>query len=367
MNLSIKNIKLGELDGYLQSEEYKKSSFVPISKIRALSHINNPRANKNDICLFLAYNNRALIGYLGAIADSLFIDENPERVYWLSCMWVLPEYRRDGVALKLLVHAYDCFKGKVLITNFIPRSKGAFDRTSQYFDLAKLNGVRAYALLDSKTLVTRRYPKLKYIKPVLKVIDGAGNLFLQYRQKQTLKKLSLTCSYTEIKSFDASIRSFITDKVNTSLFRRGVDGFNWIKNYPWVIKVDKQTDEAKRYYFSQESEDFEQLFIKVQQKDAIVGILIITIFRGELKIPYLFYKLEFVEDMARYIARLLIGKGVKTYVGYDALINEKLSSLGIFFHTRPSIYGFIAGKEMEQMLKGKDVKLFYGDGDGAFT
>jgi GNAT superfamily N-acetyltransferase len=367
MNLKIRNIKLKELEEYLESEEYLNSSFVPISRIRAISHINNPRADANDVSLFLAYNDDKLIGYLGAITDMMFVTDIPEKVFWLSCMWVLPEYRRDRIALKLLQHAYNTFKGKVFITNFIPRSKGAFDRTEQYFDLIELEGIRGYSLIDFRTLLVRKYPKLFYLKPILSSIDTMGNLVVNYRLRNIKKKLNYSCNFSDIEVFDNDINTFIESFIDKSLLRRSSKEFNWIKDFPWVKKVEKLSQESDRYYFSQESKDFVQYFLKVEKKNTVVGFLMITIFRGELKIPYIFYKPGFAQDIANYIAFLIIKTRVKVYIGYDQILNKKLYELGVFYHKRKSKYGFIVGKSMQGILKDKVSLLFYGDGDGAFT
>jgi len=77
-----------QLKGYIDSPDFYHSDFVPISKHRAISHINNPRAGDDDILLLLAYEGDKLVGYLGVLPDFIYIDEKPNKIGWLSCIYV---------------------------------------------------------------------------------------------------------------------------------------------------------------------------------------------------------------------------------------------------------------------------------------
>ncbi len=367
MNIQIKNIRLEELNAYMDSEEYKTSSFVPIGKIRALSHQNNPRANKDDYCLFLAYDDDKLIGYLGAITDRLFYsDSNNEKVFWLSCMWVLPEYRRHGTAFELLRHAYTAFKGKVLITNFIPRSKSAFDKTGQYNSLPDLHGMRGYCLLDLTTILVRRSPKLKPLSFLLKGLDALGNLILSVKLKILRGRLDPALEFSEIENWDSNLADFISKQMEESTFRRDSKVFNWMKEYPWIKKVSQISAESKRYYFSQEGLDFKQWFIKGEQNGIPVAFIMLTYFKNELKLPYILADKEQLDEVARFIAKLILEHKVKTFVSYYPELNRAIKKLKLFFHTRDSAYGFLIGKGISN-TDPIEVKVHPGDGDGAFT
>jgi GNAT superfamily N-acetyltransferase len=365
MNLSIRNISLGELENYIHSEEYRNSSFVPISRLRAISHMNNPRSQPADWCLFLAYDGNKCIGYLGALPDTLYAGNRTEKVSWLSCMWVLPEYRRHGIALKLLKHAYETLHGKVLITNYIPQSKNAFDKTNQYVDLKNLKGIRGYLRACFEQILVRKNKRLAPISPLLKMIDFSINLVLNMRLSLKMKSIKTTCKYSEITSIDSSLAEFIRKKTQYSLFQRGAEEFSWFMEYPWVKKVDSISSEAKRYHFSQEGRDFRQWFFKVERNGVTEGFIILSRFNGELRTPYLFFNEEIAEDIAGFIARLAIQNRIRTYIGTHEKLNFHFVKMGIFFHKKGSEHGFIMGKVLQTLIEG-EVVLFDGDGDGAF-
>ena len=63
---------------YVNSTVFKAEENLPISEHRAVSHANNPRANVNDVLLFLAKEGDELIGYMGILPD-LFFPKNQTR------------------------------------------------------------------------------------------------------------------------------------------------------------------------------------------------------------------------------------------------------------------------------------------------
>lgn len=367
MNLSIKNITLRELDVFINSDELETLDFLPISRIRALSHQKNPRAEQDNCCLFLAYDGQKLIGYLGAITDWMFDGDNRHKVFWLSCMWVLPEYRRHGIALKLLQHSMDVFEGNVLITNFIPRSKAAFDKTSLFEDYATLQGLRGYVRFDMAQILSRRNIFFRKISPILQLSDFILNLPVWLKLKINQANFYTPCTFDEIEEFDERLRKFIDENVSESTFRRGTEEFEWMKNYPWVKKVKKLSKEASKYYFSQEGQDFRQWFLKVEDRGNIVGFLLLTLYRGELKTPYLIYDEKYVREISSIIARIIIKEKVFTYISYNQKINVLLKNSGLFLHSRKSDYGFLIAKSLKEKFPDSSPFLFDGDGDGAFT
>lgn len=367
MNFIIRNITLGELDSFKNSDEYRSLNFVPISRIRAVSHQNNPRADKSDCSLFLAYNNETLIGYLGAISDWMYENTTKLKVYWLSCMWVLPEYRRHGIALKLLQHSNQVFEGKVLITNFIPRSKAAFDKTGMFTEYSTLSGIRAYVRFDLENILKRRSTVFQKIAPLLKLSDALLNLPVWLKLKINISNFSTNCKVENIDSFDNKLSDFIQEQIADSTFRRGTEEFNWIINNPWVKRVNKISSEAAKYYFSQEGKDFRQWFLKVEKNDSIIGFLVLTLHKAELKTPYVLYDEKYVSEIAAIIGRLIIKEKVNTYISYNEKVNKALRESGLFLHVRKSEYGFLISNELKQTLSEKLPKLYEGDGDGAFT
>ena len=102
MNYQIKTYTPPQLLEFINSEEFKHLENYPITKHRALSHINNPRSSDSDKILYIAFENNKVIGYRLIMVDSININNRSEKIGWYSCVWVHPNKRGYGIAKKLV-------------------------------------------------------------------------------------------------------------------------------------------------------------------------------------------------------------------------------------------------------------------------
>ena len=369
MNIEIKSIQVGELIKFIQSKEFLQAEFWPISKKRAISHAMNPRADAEDTALLLAYGSSHLIGYLGLVPDFYFIDEKPKKIFWISCMWVLPEYRREGVALKLLDAAYESCKGNIFITNYILRSKAAFIKTGEYVEYEILKGIRAYMYFNLNYILVNKYPGLKYIRPVLFLTDKVLNIFFRVRLYFLLKQERISNRYISFTYLNKETATFIDENRENALFRRGSQEFQWMIDFPWIKnKKDEETDTGK-YHFSHYSKDFRQWFIKITDDyEKVKGFLMLTLQKGILKTPYIIAGKKLIPDIATFIIKLMDEYKIPTVVSHHPLLVNQLKKKNRFFLTiRTSEKGFIATKQISDKLKDTCHLFYDGDGDNAFT
>src|SRR5688572_14514979 len=129
---------------FIRSEEYEKMPVVPISRHRAISQIRNPRVSETDVILVLAYVNGKMAGYLGVLADYIFLNNQKEKAGWLSCIWVDAEMRGQGIAGKLLNCALERWDNRILATEFTDTAKKIYDRSGQFQDLKVSEGIRGF-------------------------------------------------------------------------------------------------------------------------------------------------------------------------------------------------------------------------------
>ncbi len=369
MKFDLQYIRTGELENYVHSEEYSKHNFVAISKSRAISHANNPRADKEDIALILAYHKEKLIGYLGIIPEHIFKGNEAIKVCWLSCMWVLPDYRRTGIATHLLSDAFKLYKGLVLITNYIPRSKAAFFKTGHYIEIVKLNGVRAYLRFDMATILPRKNRKLTWISPLLRTMDACLNALLHFQTLITSKQKELQYRYESIITIDDATGKFINSISTDNPFHRSRLEFEWIQKFPWVSDSKNSALDYKKYYFSQYSADFKQWFVRILDPGkGIIGFLLLTRHKNELKTHYILSREDMLPDIFRFIHKLMAKEKIPTLVcHHQGLADQITRNKKQFLMVRPSEYGFIATNEIKELLENQFGKLYDGDGDGVFT
>ncbi len=369
--INIKDIKISQLKEFINSDEYKELQHIPISKLRAISNINNPRGDKDDKVLFLAYDDNRFIGYLGALPDFVFNAGKKFKVAWLSCMWIEPLYRKEGIALKLMNHANEIWESNLLITNFIPQSKAVFDKTNTYTDFLTLNGIRGYLRFNIAEILSNKKSFYKKNRFILICIDIILNLINEIRLLLwIIFKRSLKYIIEYVNEIDNELDEFIQLHSSDSLSRRQKEDFNWIIKYPWVIESSKKNNDAKRYAFSYVAKKFSYLNIKVlNEQNNIIAFLNITRHNSHLKTPYLFFKDKYINVVYDVIIKLALKLKIKTFTTYNSQLAKFIKSKpNPFILTRKMQYQSIITKNLEQKIGYyNNIKFFEGDGDGVFT
>ncbi|MFH2141845.1 MAG: GNAT family N-acetyltransferase, partial [Bacteroidota bacterium] len=179
--MEIKELNADKLKEFINSQEFRELKNLPISFHRALSHLNNPRLHKNDVLLLLAYNDEELVGYLGALPDDIFVHEKKIHVAWLSCMWVHSKMRGKGVAPYLLGKMNELWSSNLLITNYTPTAKKAYDKINVFTELKFFIGIRGYLRLNLHQLQILKNPTRKKILWLYRITDILFNVIFETR------------------------------------------------------------------------------------------------------------------------------------------------------------------------------------------
>lgn len=135
--LSISKIALKELILFINETGLIENEFLPISKVRAISFMANPRANSNDNVLYQAHWNEKLIAYLTVLPDIAFIKGHTIPFAWISGAWVHPNFRRQGIATKLLDTVVANWKGMLMATNFSKITEAVFEKAKTFKPVKK--------------------------------------------------------------------------------------------------------------------------------------------------------------------------------------------------------------------------------------
>ncbi|UCH15112.1 MAG: GNAT family N-acetyltransferase [Bacteroidales bacterium] len=367
----IKDIKTSELEEFINSDEFKKLEHIPISRLRAISNIHNPRGNKDDKLLFLAYDDDMFIGYLGAISDNLNIDNKTHKVAWLSCMWIDNNYRRQGIALKLLNHAYDIWETNLLITNYIPSSRKTFEKTGKYTELKSLPGVRGYLRFNLAEIMILKRPGLGCIKWLLLLFDLIANVIIGIRLVFWRMAMNITRIKIEyLNELDSETDEFIRQRSKDNLSPKDKSFFDWIKKYPWVLNTPFEDYTSRRYEFSAVDKNFDQLYIKVMNNEnKMLAFLMLTVHGTHLKTPYLFFDKEYNREVRKVIYAHLLKLKVRTFTSFHPQMVEIIwSKRNPFILTRKMYHRSLITKELLAKIKNLDKYiLMEGDGDCAFV
>lgn len=365
----IKKISLEELEFFMNSNEFKNLKNKPISKARANSYLANPRANKKDTILFMAYNLEELVGYRTIWADTFFIENKKETFGWLSGSWVHPKYRRRGVSTLIFNEVLKEWKSKLMYTNYAETSKLLYDKTEQFNFLHGLNGVKYYMRFSLADILPKKRRIFQSTKLFWKFFDLLLNLFFDIRYFFINSKKETGFYVKKNAPWNAEVLLYINSFIKHNLFQRGEKEFNWIQKYPWILSDKRTKLDSKSYYFSLYAKQFESnIYTIYTTENKLIGFLLITIRDGHLKIPYAYFSKESTKEICNFLVNRCVKMRVKTIIIYnkhlEIQLNNKLSFIKKKAFTQKY---FITKSLLNSMGESMNFQIQTGDGDVVFT
>ncbi len=356
---------------FIQSEEYAKMPVVPISRHRAWSHIRNPRVAENDVILVLAIVEGKMAGYLGVLADHIYLDGQKEKAGWLSCMWVDPDVRGQGIAKKLLNRVLERWDNRILVTEFTPAAKGLYDRSGQFQDLKVAEGLRCFLRFNLDELLPKKFPALEKFKPIISLKNWALNLPNELRLN-FWKPAAATENYRveTVVHINEDLASFIADHQQNQLEKRSAPDLNWLLNNPWLLPVSQDDGTGKKYHFSAFAENFEFLPLAIYTPENKLAAFVMLAIRGhDLKVPYFYAEPEHVKAIAEIIVQQMLQKELRTLtVFHPELVANFRQHRAPFIYLHPVKRHYIISKKFaDLMARQPTINLQDGDADCAFT
>lgn len=374
--MKFQTITIAQLPSYLQSDDYRRSKHIAISKQRALSHGRNPRAREDDVVLVLVYETTGaedeLVAYLGVFADDLQFKTGVRHVGWLSCMWVNPKMRGKGIAKRLLQTVFEAWEYRILVTEFTPAAKGLYDRSECFLDLARPKGVRGYLRPNVTTLLTKKNPKWNKWRPFLRCIDGLLTIpnTLRLAAWRGTKWATNGYSIEYLSELDAEAGAFVEAQQSGELIQRGVAELNWLLRNPWLLQAPLKDRNAQRYHFSSVAKQVGFLCIKVyNQRLEMVALAILSTRDGAAKLPYV-YCLEGEEEQLWQIidAHLLSMKIATCTIFHPRMVAALEKRRSPFLKLRSFQRHYIIGTVLATDLAATGAFILQdGDADAAFT
>ena len=364
MELRIQKIYVNELLNFWESEEFINFKHFPISLKRIKSYRSNPNSNKNLPVIYLGFLNEELVVYRSLLQDRL---RQPDtEIAWLSGVWTHPRYRRKGFANFLLDEVFKDYSGNIFSTNL---GASSFNLVINYKDFTlfkESNGHRFYYRFSLSEILP---PKSKFflkLKPFLKITDVCANFFLDLRLLFVKKSHNPNL---ENAVFDAELEEFISRHNQNSLFRRNVEEFKWILDFPWVEQRNEDEEHDKKYHFTTSAKRFYQKALIYKANGKIKGFLFYSVKNEILKIHYIFTNSELeLEEFVVYILNLIRKEKVSYMMLTDERFIQKVKNKGGVIYSKVWKKGFFAGKKLLEDFPGLMEKdIYMGDGDTVFT
>ncbi len=368
LDFVIKKFTKSTLLEYLDSEEYAKSIIWPISKHRALSHINNPRLSDDDVILTMAVKeNGQIIGYRTVMADWIYNEEKKVKVGWISGTWVDPEYRRKGLATILFDEIYKDWDGRLMYTNYAPVSKKVYDKTGAFDEYASHVGARFHMKSNLAEILPGRFPITRFFRRLLPSADSFFNYYILPFLTEPGMKTRLSYNFVIKKKLTSEELNLM---LKDNLSRRSDNEMNWIMNFPWVKNIDEIDKEVlDKYFFSAAADMFKQYFILVYRRGVLVCIVMFTLKNSQMKVPY-YYTQDL--DLAL-ISDLIFTESWKNGVSHIDVYDEDLCKE---MKLKTAYFAFSKNRERKYMVSKKilnefpdreGIRLSDGEGDVVFV
>ena len=367
--ISIQKIALQELEDFTSSTIFIDLKNKPISKARVKSYLNNPRANKKDIVLYMAFLNKELVGYRTIWTDFFYIENKKESFGWLSGSWVHLRQRRKGISTLLFNEILKDWGSKLMYTNYAEASKSLYDKTQNFCLLHRLEGTKYYVRFSFADILPKKKKLFNNIKVLWIIIDWFLNLFLDLLNvfKYSLKEYNFYVKINE--PWNDSIIEFTDNFVGINLFQRGIKEFNWIQKYPWVLSEKIYEEDSKLYYFSSFAKEFNSKICTIyNNNNTLIGYLLLTIRDGHVKIPYAFFYKENTKEIVRFIINQCSEMHVKTIVIYNKVLENEVENQLFFITKKRFTQKYFITKELKKcFIKEQEIEVQPGDGDVVFT
>jgi hypothetical protein len=353
-----------ELGEFIHSSLFTELTNIPISKHRAISQINNPRADENDILLVAQYDGKKLLGYLGILPDYLFPENKTEKVGWLTCFWVAEEYKSKNVAANLFLRVIRAWDQKILITNIVPALEPVYQKTKIFQPTIYKSGFRGYVRLNLNELLPPKHRLFRKMVPVLKLADSIINLPIDLKLKMFPKFDTGDLQLQYLQKLSEDDEKFMARNRDHNWNQRGMTELNWIISNPWIIQSTKD-QESRRYYFSSVSRQFSYRVVRIQnRRNETIALAVLLVRNKNLSTPYIFCNDLGWEPLAKTIVNMLIELKLNMFTTFNQKLTETLNSKRTpFLFSKTIKKPYLISKKFEYI---KELHFQDGDGDCAF-
>ncbi len=197
--MTIKKIRVKELLEFCNSKMYADFVVKPISPLRALSYVNNPRSNPDNYVLYMLFNNNNIIAFRTVLPDYI----NGVMFAWLSGVWVDNTHRGMKLSMSLFDEIFVDYNGKLAFTNYTGISEYNLLSTKKFAVVKNRTGKHFYF-----------YPDFKKDFPHHKVLQKLPLLFLCRdfidQGKSQINVYRLFNIYTSLNSYSPKLQNTST-------------------------------------------------------------------------------------------------------------------------------------------------------------
>lgn len=360
--LSISKISLRDLKLFISDTGLSENDYLPISKVRAMSFMANPRANSNDNVLYQAHWNEKLIAYLTVLPDIAHANNQSIPFAWISGAWVHSNFRRQGIATRLIDAAILDWKGMLMATNFSKITEAVFEKTKTFKTVKEIEGRRFFL---QKTLLSS-YNCCSHSNNLNYLGEKSINLFNPSNLTRKFLKLPKNIEIEYFARPDDEILSKLSQATANTLTKRSAEEINWIIRYPWLINGLLPDRTAQKFFFASVIPSFTFYLIKVFKDEELIGVLLMQHSNTRFTVPYYWFE-NGTEDVMAKVILIHASRAKASFINIynQKIVNSMLNLRPYYFYSSKRTRKYLAADSMVDLIES-NIELMDGDGDCAF-
>ena len=367
--MEIKTFTVADLKTALLAEDFWLTKTLPITKHRAISYIHNPRADKDDLVLLVAYQNNQVIGYLGILPDKIFVNNAVYKFGWLTSWWVDPCSATTGVGAILLFKALNAYHQHLGVSGGSKEARKTLQASQRFIALKTLKGLDIRLRLNVTRAIPQKLSTMKIFQVWFKIfdvmVDEIVNLrnFFWKRRNNICQRLS----YEYISSIDEETGHFIQRHHQHDLTRKGKKDLSWMMIYPWILSAPLNDSASRRYYFSSLCNRFLYLGVKVfEQLSGMIGFFMLKVRDDRISVEYSYFESQHASAITAAVVYHTLAMDVSVLSLYDEQLVASFSELRCpYWSAKPVSRGFFLSKAFAD-IPLTECRLHGGDGDLGF-
>jgi len=367
--MEIKAFTVADLRTVLLSEDFWHTKTLPITKHRAISYSQNPRADNDDPVLLVAYQDSQVIGYLGILPDKIFVNDAVYKFGWLTGWWVDPSCTNTGVGAILLFKALNAYQQQLGVSGGSKEARKVLDASQKFVALRTLKGLDIKFRLNVTGAILRKRPALKIFRVVFKIFDDMMDEIVNLRNFFWKRRNDICqgLTFEYISFIDEETGQFIQRHHQHDLTRKEKADLNWIMAYPWILSAPLKDSAGQRYYFSSRSNRFFYLGVKVLAQDGqMVGFFMLKVRDDRMSLVYSYFESQHALSIAAAVVYQALAMDVSALSLYDEQLVASFPELGCPYWSAKGISrGFSLSKALADVPLA-NYRLHGGDGDLAF-
>ncbi len=360
--MEIREIRVGELTGFLESDLYRSLDPKPITAQRVASQCRNPRAKSGDTALIIALEGNILLAMAGLLPDWIAGDSTL-KASSNSGWWAHPGKGRH-LALPVFARAFQSCGQRMFLTdcNFISRK--ILEKTGWFHFSEPVKGMKVVFRFYLQQMAEHRYGT-GFVSSLAGITDNVLNWgwiplvnFLHRGKTNTVHKVSTA------PEIDNRHSRFIEVHHKTEFTARSASELNWALQDKWLETHDTP---PVNYPFSLQVKRFEQMILVVEKEGELVGLAIVNIRENHATVPCFYTFPGEEQPVWEALIRKLTGMKISTLTSYRKEFTD-------FIRKRKMAPLFIRHIERHVAVSSNLLSLFHsrptlqdGDGDCIFT